>query len=132
MRLHHIGIAVKSIRRQAEEYKRILETVHVSEIVYDSVQKAWLCMIEQTGGSALELVEGEPVEKYLSKGIRMYHMCYEVEELETEMERILQNGGVLVSGPEAAVLFGGRRVAFLYTKAGLIELLEEGRKNEAG
>ena len=41
-------------------------------------------------------------------------------------------GGVLVSEPKPAVLFGGRRVAFLYTRIGLIELLEENDGEESG
>lgn len=126
MRLHHIGIATKSIERELQEYQKILGGVEqVSNIVYDTVQEAWLCIIELKSGGRLELVEGKPVEPYLAKGIRMYHMCYEVDNLEAQIELLKNLDGILISGPDKAILFGGRRVAFLYTRIGLIELMEE-------
>lgn len=97
----------------------------MGDIVYDPVQQAWLCMIWLDNGMGLELVEGKPVERYLLRGIRLYHVCYEVKDLGTEIRRISESGGIMVSGPAPAVLFGGRKVAFMYTRTGLIELLKE-------
>lgn len=125
MKLDHIGIATKSIHKQLEDYRKILSVKHISDVVYDPIQESYLCIIELDDGIRLELVEGKPVENYLSKGILMYHMCYKVENLEEKISQILCQGGVLVSEPRQAVLFEGRRVAFLYTRIGLIELLEE-------
>lgn len=88
-------------------------------------------MIRLDNGTGLELVEGKPVEQYLSKGIQIYHVCYEVKNMKEEIGRILKTGGIMVSEPAPAVLFGGREVAFVYTRTGLIELLEE-EKNETG
>lgn len=132
MRLHHIGIAVKSVQKAAREYRVLLGAEVTAPVIYDPVQDAILCMMKTEDGMRLELVEGKPVEQYLLKKIRMYHICCVTRDLEAEIARMRHSGGVLVSEPKPAVLFGGRRVAFLYTRIGLIELLEENDGEESG
>ena len=67
-----------------------------------------------------------PVSAVLQRGRGgLYHVCYAVEDLEAQIEKFYQAGCAVVSGPNPAVAFGGRRVAFLYTpQDDLIELVE--------
>lgn len=125
MKVHHIGIAVKNIEKELQNYRNILDVESAGEIMYDPIQQARLCMLTLTGGTRFELVEGAPVEKYLKKGVQMYHVCYETADIEQEIARLEQKHSVVVSQPSPAVLFNNRKVAFLYTAVGLIELVEE-------
>ena len=47
------------------------------------------------------------------------------EDIEKEISRFEEKGCVVVSELKPAILFGGKRVAFLMTPTGLIELVEE-------
>ena len=48
----------------------------------------------------------------------------ETAHFDRTMEKWLLSGYDLISAPKPAVLFGGKRVAFWRTEAGLVELLE--------
>lgn len=124
MKFHHIGIAVRNIEKELQNYMNILDIEITGGIVFDSNQSARLCMLTLRDGTQFELVEGTPVEKYLKKGVQMYHACYEVADIDEEIGRLEQKHSIVVSGPSPAVLFNGKKVAFLYTTIGLIELVE--------
>lgn len=104
MKVHHIGVAVKNIEKEIENYRNIFEVEAVGGIVYDPIQCARLCMLTISGGMRFELVEGKPVEKYVKKGMRMYHVCYEVADIEQEMARLEQKHSVVVSQPSPCSL----------------------------
>lgn len=77
----------------------------------------------------IELIEpaGEdsPVRSFLSKGGGLHHLCYEVRNLEAQLELSRSQGGKLVRAPMPAVAFDGRRIAWVYAKEKLlIEFLE--------
>lgn len=124
MRLHHIGIATVNIDETISFIETISEVRSKSEIVYDALQDASLCMLELQDGSRIELVMGKAVEKFLKKRISLYHTCYEVLDITQEKENFVKNGALIVSDEKEAVLFGNRKVVFLMTKIGLIELVE--------
>ena len=125
MYIHHIGIATRNIEKSIENLKKIYNIKSISDIVYDKLQKARLCFIETNHGINLELIEGEQVEGILAKGINYYHICFSVKNIESEIEKLQEKGAMLISKPKKAVLFGNKLVAFLLTKDGLIELVEE-------
>jgi len=65
------------------------------------------------------------VKNFLKKGISIYHICFEVNNLEKYIENLTNNGCILISSLTPAILFKGRKVVFLVTSMGfLIELLE--------
>ena len=98
----------------------------------DPIQRVEVCLLKRTSAPdepVLELVapvgEDSPIEKVLERGGGAYHVCYEVEGLEEALREARAANCVLISGPEPAVAFGGRRIAWLYTPARLlVELLE--------
>lgn len=124
MRIHHVGVACADIEAGVRELRAIYDVVEVSEIVFDEHQNASVCLIRTNNGLDIELVSGEPIRGLLQKEISYYHLCYEVAEIAREIARLKRQGAVVVAEPKPARLFGGRRVAFLYTGVGLIELLE--------
>lgn len=126
MKLHHIGIAAAQMEGMIDYVTSFFPVKSVSEIVFDEKQNANLCMLTLDDGSRIELVSGPVVEKRVKKMQFLYHTCYETEDLQAAMEAFEEKGAKIVSGPKEAVLFGMRRVAFLMTDMGLVELLETG------
>ncbi len=125
IRFHHIGIATADIPKMQEYLKQIARIIDMTDIVFDEQQKAYLCMVTLSDGTQIELIAGPMVEKLVKKRNFLYHTCYEVADMDGKIECLIQNGAMVVSEPKEAVLFGCRRVAFLATDMGLIELVEE-------
>lgn len=125
MKFHHIGIATESIENGLEYLKNIFSIKSISEVVYDKNQDADLCMVTLDDGTKLELVSGKVVEKLVKKRQFLYHTCYETENINKEIEKLEKLDGFLVSEPKEAILFSNKKVAFLMTNIGLMELVEK-------
>jgi methylmalonyl-CoA/ethylmalonyl-CoA epimerase len=125
MNLHHIGIACKNIELEIENIKKIHKVLAVSDIVYDKMQDASLCIIKTDNDINIELISGNMVQNLLKKRIQYYHVCFEVENINQEILRLRAEGAFLVSEPKEAILFNNKKVAFMQTSYGLIELLEK-------
>ena len=124
MKLHHIGIATEDIENLVEYLKQILNIKDISETVYDKNQEANLCMLTLEDGTKLELVSGKVVEKIVKKRQFLYHTCYETNDINKEIEKLQKLDSFLVSEPKEAILFKNKKVAFLMTNIGLVELVE--------
>lgn len=125
MKFHHIGIACVDIDQMKQYMDRLYDVVNVSDKIYDNLQEAELCMITLHDGTQVELVHGKPVEKLVKKRQFLYHICYSTNDIEGKIEEMENMGAKTISEPKAAMLFGGKKVAFLMSEMGLIELLEE-------
>ena len=125
MRLHHIGIATERIEETKDYCKRIFQIKEETNIIYDPNQNARLCMLTMDDGTMIELIEGERVQKFVKKRQYLYHLCYEVKDIDDSIERFRKEKDMVIMRPTEAVLFGNRKVAFLFTKVGIVELLEE-------
>jgi methylmalonyl-CoA/ethylmalonyl-CoA epimerase len=109
---------------EIEAVKKIHEIRAISPILFDKEQNVELCMVETTEGINIEFVSGSRVENLVKKRISYYHLCYVVEDIDYEIERLVSSGATLVSEIKPAVLFDFRKVAFLHVSYGLIELLQ--------
>jgi methylmalonyl-CoA/ethylmalonyl-CoA epimerase len=125
MQLHHIGVACRNIDEEIEEISRIHEVVSRTPVVNDPEQDAQVVMLTLGDGTRIELVAGRQVETLVKRNIGLYHLCFEVADMGTEIDRLVGEGAKLMSGPKAAVLFDGRAVAFLSVGYGMIELLSK-------
>ena len=125
MKFHHIGVATKNIDKTLKWLQNQFEVVNISEKVYDKNQDAYLQMIE-TNDVNIELVSGNIVEKFIKKNTTYYHICYEVINLSEAI--IGFKNSLVISKPTEAILFNNRKVAFLLTPIGIVELLEVERK----
>lgn len=124
MILHHIGIACDDIEKMLVFIKGVYNVISVSEIVYDQKQDANVCMVHIDGGQAIELVSGKQVANILKNKISLYHVCYEVKDLAETLDKFVKNGSMIISRPKEAVLFGNRKVAFVFSPAGITEFIE--------
>jgi methylmalonyl-CoA/ethylmalonyl-CoA epimerase len=131
VRFHHIGYAVADIEQYLEEFcKPLFEPLSISEPVSDPIQQVTVCFVELQNGTTIELVEpigkDSPVSRFVgtTRG-GLYHLCFEVDDLDAEIARFRKKGCLPLSKPVAAVAFGGRRIVFMMTpQRDLIELLE--------
>ena len=124
MKLHHIGLACQKIEKQLEQTLKLHPGARASKIIFDPEQDAHLCMVDAGSGHRLELIQGPPAKNFVDKGIQLYHLCYEVDDLEKGIQHLLATGALQISEPQKACLFNHRRVAFFYTAQGIVELLE--------
>jgi methylmalonyl-CoA/ethylmalonyl-CoA epimerase len=131
MRFHHIGYAVRDIRSYLDEFLvPMFSPVSVTEPVSDPIQQVTVCFAEMPGGTVIELVEPlgdkSPVSSIIgsSRG-GLYHVCYEVDDLDREVERFRGKGCLPLGKPVPAAAFNGRRIVFLLTRErDLIEFVE--------
>ena len=92
---------------------------------------------KQPNAPLFELVEPagdkSPVIPFLKRGGGLHHLCYEVENLESQLALSRSQGGLLVRAPLPAVAFEGRRIAWVYTKHKLLlEFLESHKQDTQG
>jgi len=122
VKFHHIGIATQNIDKTLNWLCGQFNVISISNKVYDNNQDACLQMIE-TVGVNIELVSGNMVKRFIEKNITYYHVCYEVDDLEESIKTFEKS--IVISKPVKAILFDNRRVAFLMTPIGIVELLEK-------
>ena len=68
-----------------------------------------------------------PTHRIVSKtGNGLYHICYEVDNLEETMMKLRDEKFLLMHAPVPAAACNGKRIAWMYNRyVGLIELLEK-------
>jgi methylmalonyl-CoA/ethylmalonyl-CoA epimerase len=125
MEFHHIGIACRDIQGFKEILKKMFPGSQESDIVYDAEQGTRLCMVALGNGLNLELIQGKTVENLIKKGITYYHLCFSVDNIDEAIEYLSSRGCMTVKESKPAALFSGKKVAFLHTPLGLIELVEK-------
>ncbi len=128
---HHVGFVVASIQDSVQSFAASLEAIWDGEIIHDPNQVVRVTFLrgKHAADPLVELVEpaGEksPVLSFLQRGGGLHHICYQVDNLEEQLRRSRAAAGLITRPPLPAVAFGGRRIAWVYTKNKLlIEYLE--------
>jgi len=135
MRIHHLGIAVESLKKAVAAFETILGRAPDStEEVED--QKVRVAVF-RLGESRIELLEPtspeSPVGRFLSKrGPGIHHLTLAVDDLQGTLGN-LEGRGVRLIDQTPRVGAGGKAIAFLHpssTAGILIELLQEGEEGQ--
>lgn len=124
LRFHHIGIATKDIEETKAYLNDFFDIKGITSTVYDEKQSASLCMVTLEDGTNIELISGEQVKSMIAKRRYLYHTCYETDNIEDALKEFEKNGDMIISEPKEAVLFGYKKVAFVMTLLGIVELVE--------
>jgi methylmalonyl-CoA epimerase len=119
MRLHHIGCAVRDMAAALGYYTQSLGLKQTTEPIEVASQKVRVCFLDLGPGIYLELVEGlepgSPVDRIVSQtGGGVYHLCFEVENLDAAIERLRGEGFFRLKRFEMPA-HGMRRFAFMLT-----------------
>jgi methylmalonyl-CoA/ethylmalonyl-CoA epimerase len=130
-KLHHVGYATRELAKSRRLYED-LGFAATTDVIHDPVQRVRVVFMATGSDVLVELVEPadatSPVSNFLAKhGPGLHHLCYEVNNIEAACERLREQGGVVTCAPVPAVAFNGRRIAFVFRREGLIELLESDR-----
>lgn len=128
MLYHHAGVACQRLEDERLWYQDSLGFQNEGEIFVDPLQGIRGCFLTN-GGTRIEIVEALPeslaLAPWLQRGYSIYHLAFEVSDLEASIERLDGAKARLVSPPKPAVAFGGRRVAFcMRPNLTLVELIE--------
>jgi len=129
--LHHLGFVVASISKVAEEFATSMGLRWDGKIIHDPLQRVRVSFFlpADTRNPVFELVEpaseGSPVTHFLKKGGGLHHVCYEINDLESGLQKARSTGLAIVAAPTPAVAFDGRRIAWVCSRSRLLmELLE--------
>ena len=131
MKLHHIGIVVKNIQESLGELTNYLnfESTTVPSLV--GSQRVNICFLK-TNNVFLELIEpaqeNSPITDVVKKGGGYHHLCFEVDDIHLELEKMKKNGARVIV--DVVKGFEDRLTAFVMldmknTNCNLIEFAEK-------
>jgi methylmalonyl-CoA/ethylmalonyl-CoA epimerase len=131
--MHHVGFVVASIEEVVASFAHSIGALWDGKIVHDPLQSASVTFLRcgLDTDPLIELVEPagseSPVIEFLKRGGGLHHICYEVDSLDAQLIVSRSLGALIVRKAVPAVAFGGRRIAWVYTKHKLLlEYLEKG------
>ena len=130
LKLHHIGIVVQNINESLGEISNFLSFESTSLPTLVGSQKVNICFLK-TNSVYIELIEpadpDSPIISFVKEGGGFHHLCFEVDDIQQEIDKMVKKGARLVVAPVKG--FEDRLIAFLMlnmkkTKCDLIELVE--------
>jgi len=131
LKLHHIGIVVENIQKSLGDLTKYLdfESTTVPSLV--GSQKVNICFLK-TNNVFLELIEpaeeNSPISNFIKKGGGFHHLCFEVDDIHLELEKMKKNGAHIIV--DVVKGFEERLTAFVMldmknTNCNIIELAEK-------
>jgi methylmalonyl-CoA/ethylmalonyl-CoA epimerase len=130
LKIEHIGIAVKDIETSNLIFEKLFNTAAYKQ---ESVaSEGVLTSFFKVGNNKIELLEALHAESAIAKFIEkkgegIHHIAFEVEDIQTEMKR-LENEGFVLLNQEPKSGADNKWVCFLHPKSTnsvLIELCQE-------
>ena len=131
MKLHHIGIVVENIQKSLGELTKYLDFESTTMPSLVGSQKVNICFLK-TNNVFLELIEpaeeNSPISNFIKKGGGFHHLCFEIDDIHLELEKMKKNGARIVV--DVVKGFEERLTAFVMldmknTNCNLIELAEK-------
>ena len=128
-KINHIAIAVSNIEKGAEFYQDVL-ALSLSDVEVVAAQKTKAGFL-RIGETNIELVQpsepDSPLVKFLeTQGQGIHHICFEVDDVEEEVNAFLEKGATMVDQKPRPGAHQ-TKVAFVHPKSSsgvLIELCE--------
>jgi methylmalonyl-CoA/ethylmalonyl-CoA epimerase len=123
---------VQDIDIAASMFNSLLGYRVISSPFDDPIQNVTVNFMTQSDTDVAEieliapLTEDSPLRTILNKnGGGAYHLCFETNDLDGALAHVRNNGCIVLGEPAPAVAFGGRRIAWFYTRTRqLFELVE--------
>lgn len=118
-RIDHVGVAVEDMDSAIALYGETLELVleHREVVEEQGVDAALLAVGEGHVELLVPLGEDTPIGRYIAKrGPGLHHVAYQVDDIDSELER-MRSSGVRLLDEQARVGIRGARVAFLHPGA---------------
>ena len=128
-KIDHIGYLTGDIAATAKAFEKL--GYQAGEIVDDDTQRTRICFLTKADEVRVELVEpyedNKTMQKMLTKrGVTPYHTCYEVDDVDSEYEQLIQEDWTALFKPVAAPAFGNRKICYFWnSEIGFIELVNK-------
>ena len=131
MKLHHIGIVVENIQKSLGDLTKYLDFESTTMPSLVGSQKVNICFLK-TNNVFLELIEpaeeNSPISNFIKKGGGFHHLCFEVDDIHLELEKMKKNGAHVIV--DVVKGFEDHLIAFVMldmknTNCNLIELAEK-------
>ncbi len=128
MNIHHVGYLTKDLNKAQDEFLALGFVVE-QEKAYDEHRKINISFIIN-GNYRVELIEpvddSSPMYPLLKRYKNTpYHICYEVDDLESSIAELSTKGYTVMQEPLEAPCIENKRVSFLInSNLGIIELVE--------
>jgi catechol 2,3-dioxygenase-like lactoylglutathione lyase family enzyme len=128
--LHHVGFVVARIRDVAPGMASALSARWDGTITYDPLQEVNVSFLHPAAaGPQIELIEPagtkSRVRRFLEQRGGLHHLCYEVDDIQVQLRYMRSMDATVLRSPQPATAFGGRRIAWVWTKQELlVEYLE--------
>ena len=128
-KLDHIGYLTGNIS-ETSRYFEILGYV-AGNTVNDDTQQTKICFLKKEGEPTIELVEpyegNKSMQKmFAKKGVTPYHMCYEVENIDSEFEELISKNWTALFKPVDAPALNNRKICYFWnSEIGFIELVNK-------
>jgi len=126
--LHHIGYAVTDIQATASLFAR--NGYMADNVLHDEALQVELCYLHKPGTVSIELVlqlNSESLECRLigQMGVTVYHLCYEVPDLDLAYQELVEQGYQPLFSPVSVEALNGSRICYFHhPHLGYIELLQ--------
>jgi len=128
-RIDHVGYLTGDIPSTAKAFEKL--GYQMGEIIDDNTQRTRICFLTKPNEVRVELVEpyedNTTMQKMLNKrGVTPYHTCYEVDDVDSEYEQLIQEDWTALFKPVAAPAFGNRKICYFWnSEIGFIELVNK-------
>ena len=123
MQIDHVCLAVRSIATASKSMFRLFGYKAKTEIVTNSRQQVNVQFLQKDNSLDIKLIEPSskesPLCEFLKKGGGLHHICFKVDDVNSAIVPLQENGARLISGPEPGEAFDDELIAFLFTGFGL-------------
>ena len=129
LKFHHIGIACNDLEKELQNFS-FLGYKKEGSFFIDRNQGIKGIFIAANDQPRMELLinfgEKGTLNSLLQKGIKMYHICYETDDIFKSIKALESIGAKLIISPLEAVAFNNKMITFLMLpNMLLIELAEK-------
>ena len=130
IKVHHIGYLVKDISGATEQIETLGYAAE-GPVTYDWERDVDILFMEKDG-YRIELVSPKSKDSVVAELIKKYrnspyHICYESDDMDRDIEDLCSKGFMVFEGPAPAPALDDREVVFLMgSKTGMIELVSAG------
>ncbi len=133
MIIDHIGIAVKSIEKGIEHWKKIFGYGQMTEVVVNTRQNVKVVFLKKENSLTVKLIEPldetSPIYTFSQKGGGLHHICFKCDNIDNELKNFKDMGLRIITQPQPGEAFDNERIAFVFAQQGLnIELIDTDKK----
>jgi methylmalonyl-CoA/ethylmalonyl-CoA epimerase len=133
MVIDHIGVVVLRIDDGLKQWMTLFGYSQLTKPVINTRQKVRVVFVGKEGSCTVKLIEptdeSSSVFRFAQKGGGLHHLCFNCDNIDSEVERFRALGLRVLSEPQPGEAFAGEKIAFVFAKQGLnIELIDTEKK----